>query len=244
MNIGCFNKKGELAFQQFLEDIRTGRKNAPPEEMLTDADLLEQTWPTELHRKRLATRLHLAQYVDDALSRANIENDMHSNGVWSWLAALLFDSICPKDKTGKYSPGADYSYIPSEMHWHFYRHRIRGPVRTLRIFKENPSAASIILCQDPSKPGDFVEQLASRQERVTCASVIEVATKLYFDASRRAPKRGAAPNERKPGTLRRYIDVLDQLELTYDLYAVSSLELINLLPAEFSKWKGAGSAPN
>jgi hypothetical protein len=104
------------------------------------------------------------------------------------------------------------------------------------LFKDNPEAAAIVLCQNPQSPGDWVEQLASRQERITNPAIIAAANRLYFDPNTRKPKRGAAPNWRKPGTLRRFGDVLDQLDLTYDLYSMSSSDLVSLLPGEFSTY--------
>jgi hypothetical protein len=40
-----------------------------------------------------------------------------------------------------------------------------------------------------------------------------------------------------PGTLLRFIDIIQQLDLTYDLYSMSGEEILALLPPEFDKWK-------
>lgn len=63
------------------------------------------------------------------------------------------------------------------------------------------------------------------------------ATRLYWDDKSQRPKRGAAPNKRKPGTLRRFVDVIQQLELTYDLYSMDGREILTLLPDEFTPWR-------
>ena len=40
------------------------------------------------------------------------------------------------------------------------------------------------------------------------------------DTKKDRPKRGAASTKRKPGTLRRFVDLIQQLDLTYDLYSM------------------------
>jgi hypothetical protein len=95
-------------------------------------------------------------------------------------------------------------------------------------------ANSIILLYNPAdETGDFLAQLMGRQEIGTNRAVIEAAKTLYWDDDKKRPKRGSSPQEHKPGTLRRFIDVLQQFDLTYDLYSISGEELIRLLPDEF-----------
>jgi hypothetical protein len=40
-----------------------------------------------------------------------------------------------------------------------------------------------------------------------------------------------------PGTLLRFIDVVQQLDLNFDLYSMNAEALIGLLPSEFDAWK-------
>jgi hypothetical protein len=50
------------------------------------------------------------------------------------------------------------------------------------------------------------------------------------------PKRGPIMNHNAPGSLYRFIDVIQQLDVTYDLYSMSGPEVVSLLPEEFSSW--------
>jgi hypothetical protein len=92
---------------------------------------------------------------------------------------------------------------------------------------------------------DFTEQLSSRLELITNRAIVEAATQLYFDLQNERPKRGAASTKRKPGTLRRFVDLMRQLDLTYDLYSLDHNELLKLLPKEFDLWHSnpASTAP-
>jgi hypothetical protein len=85
--------------------------------------------------------------------------------------------------------------------------------------------------------GEVVEQLASRQELITNQAVVGAATRLYFDALRGTPRRGFGG--KGPGSPRRLADVLNQLDLTWDLYAMSADELMAKLPAEFERFRSA-----
>ena len=40
-----------------------------------------------------------------------------------------------------------------------------------------------------------------------------------------------------PGTLRRFVHVLQQLDVTYDVYGMSGRAILDLLPSEFDAWR-------
>ena len=237
MRIRRFNHRGIRKFEVLIESLRQGESVETPLDFL-NTDEASEIVPLadEFEVQLYDSRLELAQFVDNLLTNAEIEDEMADIGLWSWLGAVFLDSTCPRDSEGIRKPGKDYRHIPSSNWREFYRHLIRGPVRILRLFKDSPDAAAIVLCQKPQSPGDFVEQLASRQERITNPAIIQTANRLYFDSKTGKPKRGASPTWRKPGTLRRFGDVLDQLDLTYDLYSVSAGDLAGLLPDEFSTY--------
>ena len=237
MRLRRFNHRGIRQFEVLLESLRQGKSLETPLDFL-NTDEASEIVPLadEFEVQLYDSRLELARFVDNLLTNAEIEDEMADIGLWSWLGAVFLDSTCPADSEGIRKPGKDYRHIPSSNWREFYRHLIRGPVRILRLFEDSPDAAAIVLCQKPQSPGDFVEQLASRQERITNPAIIETANLLYFDSKTGKPKRGASPTWRKPGTLRRFGDVLDQLDLTYDLYSMSAEDLAGLLPDEFSTY--------
>ena len=80
-------------------------------------------------------------------------------------------------------------------------------------------------------------ELATRQSLITNRGIIEATHMLYYDESTDKPKRGVIVKKNKPGTLYRFIDVIQQLDLNYDLYSMSGEEVLELLPTEFNKWK-------
>lgn len=231
------NDRGILGLEVLLEATRQGATLEMPLALLTEDDLTESVpQDVEFDIQVFDSRLDLAGFINSLLVKAKVDDDLNDIGLWAWLGAAFLDSTCPQGADGTRKPGRDYRHIPTNNWRDFYRHLTRGPVRILRLFKDRPDAAAIVLCQHPQSPGDFVEQLASRQERITNPAIIEDANSLYFNPKTGKPKRGASPNWRRPGTLRRFSDILDQLDLTYDLYSMSADNLVGLLPDEFSTY--------
>lgn len=91
-----------------------------------------------------------------------------------------------------------------------------------------------MLCQPLDSPGDVVEQLASRQELVTNRGIMELATRLYVEPESLRQKRLAGG--KGDGSARRLSDIIEQFDLTWDLYAASGEELATVMPKEFSRF--------
>lgn len=234
-----FNQDGIDSFARVLQAARHGARITTPLPFLGDPSFSEPVdGNPEVEVRVLPTRDALAGHLNPVLERARSPDLMRDTGLWAWLSAAFLDTVCPADRSGLRNPQADYRHIPTNDWRHFYRHLVRGSVRIYRLFESDPARAAIVLCQHPAKPGDFVEQLCSRQERITNPAIIEVANRLYLDPATGRPKRGSAPNSPKPGTLRRYTSTLDQLDLTYDLYSMTADDLIAVLPREFERYLG------
>jgi hypothetical protein len=232
-----FNPDGLQAFVRVMQQARVGGRISTPLPFLNDRSFAEPVeGGLEIELRSFSTRGELAAHLSPVLEQVRSPDLMRDTGLWAWLSAAFLDSVCPADRSGTRNPQADYRHVPTNDWRHFYRHLVRGPVRIYRLFDSDPARAAIVLCQNPAKPGDFVEQLCSRQERITNPAIIEVANRLYFDRVTGRPKRGSAPNSPKPGTLRRYTSTLDQLDLTYDLYSMTADDLMTVLPKEFSRY--------
>jgi len=128
--------------------------------------------------------------------------------------------------------------VLSDDYRKYYRHLLAGPCRLLQV---HGTYSRVFLYGPLTQHGDFSEQLASRTERVSNRALIEAVDALYFDSDAEGggrPKRGALTRTRA-GNLRRLVAVMDQFDLTYDLYAMSSQQILDLLPKEFSPWQRA-----
>ncbi|MHA7836108.1 MAG: hypothetical protein ACX98W_01460 [bacterium] len=234
MKVRLLTNKGMELFEAYLGELRSGSTRAPDKNLLTDEATSEAaTGDADLALRSFKTRFEAAEYLADALKSSEPAERDHGRGLWSWLSLFYFDEICPPQSDGRRAPGESYRHIPS-THWrHYHRHLLLGPYRILTICGEK---GRIMLTNEFGTHGDFAEQLASRQELIVNRSLMELVDRLYFDESSQKAKKGAATGK-KPGTLRRLIDLINQLDLTYDLYAMTSYEMEALLPAEFDRFR-------
>jgi hypothetical protein len=161
------------------------------------------------------------------------------DGLWSWLGLFFFDLTCPADAEGRRKPGENYRHIFDADHGSYdylkaYRHLLNTPYR---IVTRHAGAGRCLLLPRIDQGGDFTEQIASRLRFVSNTAILEALDMLYLDDSGSTPKlkRGATVKER-PGTLRRFVSVMDQFDPTFDLYAMTSSQLVELLPREFDEW--------
>lgn len=226
-------------FESWLDRLRDEPAAEVPKELLDDASLSAPAESVaELEPRAFTNRLDWGRYFDRQVSEVPTARLLDDRGLWCWLTVLLFDQVCPRDGHGRRRIGQRARYVPTGSDYKtYYRHLLEGPWRLVRAHRDNPSRLVAILAGSLDRPGELYEQLASRQELATSATVVEAATILYFDAATGRLKRGAGGAGR--GSPRRLADVLLQFDLTHDIYSMSPGELIRLLPKEFDRFRPA-----
>ncbi len=224
------NELGVGEFLRYIEELSVGSVDPPPTDLLTDkvtSEPLEGSAEVEL--QKFSNKLVAAEYLGKQLAQVPRAELDHNIRLWTWLSLFYFDQVCPPGADRRRVPGAAVRHVLSDHAYRYYRHLLAGPHR---LFQVHGSNARIFLCGPLHTHGEFSEQLASRMERISNRSLIEAVDQLYFDSSADgggAPKRGAATNKPRPGTLRRLITVLDQLDLTYDLYAMTPQQILGFV---------------
>ena len=154
------------------------------------------------------------------------------HGIWDYLTLLWFDQFCPSNE-GQRRIRENARYIVSPDRTDYYRHLV---LCAWELYSLHGIYSRLFLECPPHIHNDWTEQLASRQDIITNKALIEVTDRLYWDGRRRGPKTGATDRHRL-GNVRRLVRVIQQLDLTYDLYAISPDEISRLLPEEFDIWK-------
>jgi hypothetical protein len=242
MRVRILNERGIKAFADFLSSLEAAAGGEPPFAMLEgDSRAIPFEDDAEVESRDFSSRFELAQYLGDALPHPGPTLD-HNRGLWSWLALFYFEQICPRQADGSRKIGEVYRYILSPDYRHYYRHLLAMPYV---IYRLHGQFSRSILSPPVHVHGDFAEQLASRQEIITNRGLIEAVDHLYFapDGAGGAPKRGAT-NRKKGGTLRRLVDVIQQFDLTYDLYGMTAGDILGILPREFAPWMRAAGEGN
>lgn len=239
MNLRRLNAHGVERMSAFLDSLTTPTPEALPYEILENPATSETVvGDIEVEQRSFSSRLEVARYLDERFGDTETRGIERDHGVWAWLALLFFDTLCPPGPGGVRKPGARARWLPEVTNFRrYYRHLLAGPYLIYRAHRDDPDRAMILLCGSINTMGDIVEQLASRQELVTNRAVVGAATRLYYDTAKRAPRRGAGG--KGPGSPRRLADILNQLDLTWDLYAMSESDVVARLPSEFDRFKPA-----
>jgi hypothetical protein len=238
MKIRKLTDKGIDQFRQYLDELRQGSTAAPPDSLLRDAEFsAAHKSEADIEPRAFSSRLELAQYlapVLDTMTSDGLENDVH---LWSWLSLFYFDQVCPLEENGLRKPGRDYRHILEPGYPNGHRHLLAGAHLVYSVHGLGDALSRLLLWTPLHLESKFHHELASRQTLITNRGILEAADRMYFNAAESRPVKGALIKTIAPGTLLRFIDVIQQLDLTYDLYSLSGAEIIALLPPEFGRWK-------
>ncbi len=226
--------QGIEQFDEFLLGLRDDPRRDAPLHLLTGAessaaiDAEVDAEPRVFH-----SRLEIAEHLSKML-RVDSSALRRDKGFWSWLGLAWFESICPIQE-GRWQPGERYRWIAElEDPRKSCRHLLAGPYQIYRAHRDDPARALSLLSGPVYKTGPLVSLLASRPSLVTCRAVVGVATRLYYDQQHGRNRAGLGG--RGPGSPRRFVDLLSQLDLTWDLHSLTTEELLELLPAEFDEF--------
>jgi hypothetical protein len=237
VKIGILKDKGVDYFRDYLTALRQGATSAPPHHLLVDPRFSAPLrGGAEIEQLTFSTRLDLARYLHSVLAvsgKDSLESDV---SLWSWLSLFYFDQICPVGKRGLRKPGKDYRYILEPGYPNGHRHLLAGTYLVYTVYGLGEDLSRLLLWSPLHLESKFHHQLAARQTLVSNKAIVEAAHRMYFDTRAGKPRKGATAEKKAPGTLNRFVAVLQQLDLTYDLYGMNAREILALLPPEFNQW--------
>ncbi len=226
------NDLGVEAFRDYLGKLRKGDPTPPPRWLLENPETSEPlAQESAVEPRMFPDRMEAARYLDNVLS--SVTNVLDDVGLWSWLSLYYFDQVAPERPGRTRQPGRDYRHIPEPGYLRGHRHLLGGAVMVYRLHGEN---ARLMLSTRPFVESHFHHQISARQAIVSNAAVVSAAGRLYLNAKTQRPKRGAQ-QATTPGNLLRFIAVVQQLDVNYDLYSMTADGILSLLPAEFDRWK-------
>ncbi len=229
--IRSFTKEGNERFLSFIRSLKSNPTMDPPFEMLTD-DSITNSIPKAptIAREGISTKRQLAERIHNAIADTGAEmlSRDELEGMWNWLSLFFFDLITNERKNF----GEEHRFVLSRNWNRRSRHLVESSYNAFRLHGEY---ASVILENEPWTGGEVFNNLAGTQEYWMNKSLFRAVHSLYWDDVKKRPKPGITPKE-KPGTIRRLISLLNQLNRTYDLFALTHTEFRVLLPREFERW--------
>ena len=239
-----FTPQGIQAFLNYLGELRAGSK-APPDEALLRHSAWTRRAPGDIQFKVKHWQNRLEAVKDlAALLSAFSPTDLllRDPGLWAWLSLAHFDVVCPVREDGTHTPGMDYRHIPSDDQRHHHRHLLKGP---FDVYTRYGDQAVHLLQGQVYQESSLYHEVVGRQDLIANPAVVGLTRSLDFDESRQNLKNNAVDSKAPPGSIRRLVAVLMQLDLTYDLHRMSEKDLFALLPQrEFGPWMSAQSDPS
>lgn len=228
---------GEQQFRAYLDRLRTGSGEAPPMYLLQSAET-SRAVPSggiaiDIEQQDFSDKLAATSYLVERLRPVPLKAQRDELGLWSWLSLFFFDQLAPPAAGGHRKLLSIDLYIPSTHFQRRYRHLLLGPCLAYRLHGND---ARLLLSKPLNIWSDVEEQLFGVQEVIQIPGALQAADLLYFDGAKNQPKRGIT-NRNKEGTIRRFREVLQQLDVTYDIFAMKGPEIVDLLPSEFDRFK-------
>lgn len=230
--------EGENKFREYISQVRTDSSTARPD--LNSNQFSQEFLPRIMidETGTFSSKLEFAEYLDSRFTVAGISRKaiLGNNNLWTWLAYLWFDQLAPVRGTGSGGRAIreDAKYICSSDYRDYYRHFVAGPYSIYSLHGRDNSL--LFLYSPVYEHNDFIEQFASRQFIISYPEIVKAVTKLYLDSNNGKPKIGAQSRGRE-GNIRRFVKVIRQFELTYDIYTMDCDKILYILPDEFNKWK-------
>lgn len=241
MNIRRFNADGLARFAAWLGQLNECPDLPVPVALLEDpsiTDSLGTDIPIEL--RVFPRRFEAAEYLYERLHNRGLREPERDAGLWAWLTLLYFDQVCPADGHGRRKARKDGSYIPLvDNRLRYYRHLLLGPYVVRKALDGRRTSIEFLLAPSLDVATDEVYRLLVEGPLIQSEAAVGAVTSLYWDANRATRKRGVGVKE--AGGMRRFVEVLQQFDRTYDLHAMRVDRVLGFLPREFDKFRREGS---
>lgn len=231
-----FTEQGIERFHAYLTKMKDGATDPLPIELLYDdrqARILDRHVSVE--PGTFATTLEMANYLYPRINELQLSGKYYDPGLWAWLTAFYLDTTCPSDSLGNRKVGEMARYIPPKNRE--FRLSIRHQLAVaLRMYDTHGELRMrLFLFTHPSEQSTFLRQIMDLQELSANSNILDALQILYWDNDTQRPKRGSSKDS--PGSLIRFIALMNQFNRTFDLFAMSGKQIVKLLPKdEFARW--------
>lgn len=194
---------------------------------------------TSFEVRSFATAKEMAEAICRSLAGNSAQALAGDIGLWAWLTIAVVDNLFPNIGGIRQIKELHRWYPAPPNDWQkAQRHLVRMPVLLLNAFGRD---ADHLICGKPSVGPDIREQLTSQQDMFS-ANFQRACRALYFDDEKGTTKRGAGSKE-GPGIPRRLAVLRRQLDVTWDMTDLSPERILELLPAEFDRYKSREVSP-
>lgn len=232
MKMRRFTDAGIAAVRELLPQIKTVDDLARAEALATNDDLakpIDELASLDLDETRVfPTTFAFCEYFHGLIKDHKPLTYRTDVGFWTWLAMVYVRQLVKVDADFQVDIGMMGRIIfLAQDYKRSYRHLLASPYYAFLSYSESPSICEVVAFQALNSPGDFVDQILTRNSLLQNPCVLVCLSNLYLDDHRRL-KVGATKS------IRRFIAVYHQLSMTHDFCEIEDVDaLISLLPKEF-----------
>ena len=236
MQLRKFTEEGITCVEGELEKIKA-HQSANLISLLEDPKLTKEiSNGCSIELVKFKNRMACGKYFYEFFEKnsdSKLENPEKNKGLWTWLAIAWSEDLLRK----KGDPVGQMARWVLNLDWNrYYRHLLAGPYFVYKAHADDPNRALALLCNpNLATIGEVYEQVCGTKDMIRFPGVVGAATSLYYDPKTDSLKPSSAA--KSYGSARRFTSVLNQFQLTYDIYGMSSDQILDLLPSEFDKFK-------
>jgi len=237
-----FTDYGLGQFEQYIRRLKQEPMLTPPTDLLEASQATELVMPeVAVEQRSFPTKFDAGVYLCDKLSGVPVDQLRRDVGLWAWLTLFYFDAVCPPDGHGRRRPKDLPNYISRALGGAdgLVKHLLFFP---WRMVQQHGDRADFILSAKLLVDAKIAREWGTRLYEALMPAKVELGREMYWDDDAKTVRRGATStgSRTRPGrrgNVRRFLGILNQLELTYDLSALDADGLAQLLPSnEFEPW--------
>ena len=231
---------GMAVAQKYLEGIRANGWTPLPTGLLFAPEYSRPVEPEACVEERtFANRREAGEYLLGQLEPLGSAQVTERPYLWSWLGMLYLEHTMMGGEGG----GRRFAEIAYLIDPRSHDSRDRSHHRLLMaydIWRLHGDEAWMLLYDRVDAMGQFALRVVQSPGLFRSLGVMRLIHQLYGNRITGKPRAGTlgSDNASAPaGSLPRLIVVLNQLSLTYDVYDMTSEQLLDLLPPEFNHFR-------
>lgn len=232
-----FTSLGLSEFRSYLSQGKV-TDEPPPEHLLASDKHSEPVFGKAdagcLSVRSFEQKFDLGMHVIQALGSKRTHQILGDPYVWPWLSLYFAPSTFPQ-KNGQYRIDASSRHVIEKISGRnqdlMHRHLVRGGVVAVLRFGQHAKA----LLGRPDEQTKSEEEVMSRTIDLGLSAspeFVKLIETIYWDAKKGKLRSGAKGEG--PGSIKRLVRNMRQLDVTYDIPSLDAMEIKSLLlPTEF-----------
>ena len=158
------------------------------------------------------------------------ENFQPDKKTWNWLAVFYYKQLLnDQKKIGE----LQRLFISENSQDYHYRHLLQAPYNICKVYKKNLNDLKFLLLDEVNKSGELYRRIVENSEIRKNLEFMKVARQFFYDENTKLLKKNISIKE----SIERLIKVWRQYERSFDMYSMSSEQIINKLLSKHDEFR-------